>query len=235
MGCILYEILFRQKAFSGDSAVLTYLFSQQRPVFPVDVLLDDPSAQLFESTIYSMLELDPAKRPTAPQLAETFSLNPQNLIVNNLVRGAGLKQTFAVHGSSLFAEDNSWVVWRRGYGATVTPSNTSTQGWLQFPMPTPVTVNNRRMRAAKIIIKLRTGDNAFISRVGIHDSERELMLMSDLNIRGPLQDKVLDIEARPEVWGGIVVSVEVVFHAHGYPDRNAGIWIEFLSVAIEFH
>jgi serine/threonine protein kinase len=235
MGCILYEILFRKKAFSGDMAVLSYLLSKERPGFPVDVLLDDPSRQLFEKTIYSMLELEPANRPTAPQLVETFSLNPQNLILNNLVAGASLIQTSAVHGSSLFSEDNSWIVSRRGYGATVTPSNTSTHGWLQFPIPTPVTVNNRRMRAAKTIIKLKTGDNAFISAVGIHDGDREIMLVQNIRINGPLQDLVLDIKERPEVWGGLIVSIEVVFDVHNFPERNAGTWVEFFSVAIEFH
>jgi len=128
MGCTLYELWFRKKAFSDDMTVLSYLLSKQRPGFPDDILLDDPSTQLLETTIYSMLELEPATRPTASQLVETFNLNPQNLILNNVVRGVTLIQTSAVHGSSLFAGDNSWIVSRRGYGATVVPSNTSIHG-----------------------------------------------------------------------------------------------------------
>lgn len=234
MGCILYELLFRKKAFSGDMAALSYFLSNQRPGFPPDILLDDPLKELLESTVYSMLKLEPAERPTAPQLIETFKLNPHSLITKNLLRKATFTQASAVHGSCLVAEDNAWVVLRRGYGATVTPSNTTNRGWLHFPIPTPVMVNDRRVRATKIIIKFTTGENAFVVGVGSHDGEKDLLFVQNLRISGPLQDLALDIGARPEICAGMVVSVEVVFEARYNPDRNAGTWIEFFSVTVEF-
>jgi serine/threonine protein kinase len=234
MGCILYELLFRKKAFSGDMAVLSYYLSKERPGFPPKILLDDPLRELLETTIYSMLKLEPTERPTAIQLTETFKLNPQSLIMNNLVKKATFIQASAVHGSCLVTEDNSWIVLRRGYGATVTPSNTSNRGWLHFPIPTPVMVNDRRVRATKVIIKLRTGDKAFVSIVGSHDGEKDILWVQNLRVSGPLQDLALDIGARPEILGGLVVSLEVTFETQYFPDRNAGTWVEFYSVAVEF-
>jgi hypothetical protein len=82
MGCILYELVFRKKAFHHDSMFHQYP-GQQFPAVPSQ--LRSPTAGI-DSTfpadskcrahlvkvIYAMLELEPSKRPTARDLHGDF-------------------------------------------------------------------------------------------------------------------------------------------------------------------
>jgi serine/threonine protein kinase len=75
LGCILYELCFRKRAFNGDMAVLSYSVSNERIDIPEEVA-GDPSGimllpvvweykRMVEQVIYRMLDLEATKRPSA--------------------------------------------------------------------------------------------------------------------------------------------------------------------------
>ena len=65
-GCILFEVVFKEKVFAGDFAVLQYASS------PVLKLKSDVS-DILTQTIHDTLAVDPAKRPRAEQLHKRFT------------------------------------------------------------------------------------------------------------------------------------------------------------------
>ena len=112
MGCILYELAFRKKAFNGDMAVLSYHFSKTGPEIPPEIA-PDPSGKVMlpvttaatkkvGNTIYAMLELEPTKRTSAAYLVDIFGS-----VETRLDRVVHLVQTSATHGCGLMLEKYS--------------------------------------------------------------------------------------------------------------------------------
>ena len=77
LGCIFFEVVVRERAFSSDSVVQKYP-QEVREGRLLDIAFDpstvpDSARQTFISeTIYSMLEIDPNQRPRASHLLENF-------------------------------------------------------------------------------------------------------------------------------------------------------------------
>src|SRR5579862_2330917 len=78
MGCILFEICYRRRAFIDDIAIRTY---HEAGIFPgfstslpgVERIRCIPDEGLLKSVIKSMLSLNPERRPTAQELCGTFT------------------------------------------------------------------------------------------------------------------------------------------------------------------
>lgn len=72
LGCILFEAIFRKKAFSSDFAICKYYLNHgfgQRLGLPFDtadgLLPDHPSKLFISNSIHHMLEIDDSRRPAA--------------------------------------------------------------------------------------------------------------------------------------------------------------------------
>ena len=73
IGCILYEVIFRQKLFSADFAVLQYSLGQDLPLpSMLDTVPDSASSAFISTLIYEMLDIDPNKRPRAEVINKRF-------------------------------------------------------------------------------------------------------------------------------------------------------------------
>ena len=78
IGCILYELVFKSKAFPGDAAVLDYALnniSSGRILalpFGPDTVSDETRKAFTSKIILEMLNIDPFKRPGAEQLYKRF-------------------------------------------------------------------------------------------------------------------------------------------------------------------
>src|SRR5437868_4700572 len=78
MGCILFEICYRRRAFVDDIAIRTYHEVRIFPGFStslpgVERIRCIPDEGLLKSVIKSMLSLNPKTRPTAQELCGTFT------------------------------------------------------------------------------------------------------------------------------------------------------------------
>lgn len=75
MGCILYELIFQQKAFSGDIEVHIYSIEQKSISLPFDTTgetFSEDDREAFSNIIQQMLDVDPKKRPQASTLSQWF-------------------------------------------------------------------------------------------------------------------------------------------------------------------
>jgi serine/threonine protein kinase len=85
-GCVFFELIFRTKAFLNDFNVhqyyLEHLVFKRRFKIPEDRtnMLTPNATKAVSDTIHNMLEIDPARRPTAKELYNIF----ETLLLNSI-------------------------------------------------------------------------------------------------------------------------------------------------------
>lgn len=142
----------------------------------------------------------------------------------------GLREAAWTHGTSIQLESRSWSALRQGFFTTVRPSNESTSGWVHFAIPTPVIVNDVRLRAQSALIRFTTGPQASIGAFHVYDGEKKIWEHNGTNYRGNLQVIREIIPGTPEVLWGTGISLLINFQGTG-PDA----WIQLISAGIDFY
>src|SRR5271170_5478965 len=74
VGCILYELAYRKKAFTSDFHVLSFAISKDRDRPPPFLPLDSRSEKCLSELIFAMLDLEWWRRPTAIDLLTVLCL-----------------------------------------------------------------------------------------------------------------------------------------------------------------
>jgi NIMA (never in mitosis gene a)-related kinase len=74
LGCILYELALKKKAFMGDWAVLDYSVMKKKLVVGAEGFVELYTLTLLTNLIHRMLEIDPKERPNARELHELFNI-----------------------------------------------------------------------------------------------------------------------------------------------------------------
>lgn len=154
-----------------------------------------------------------------------------------------------VHGSSVQLEDlprtegggsipSSWGhedeygvdILRRGFCARCNPRGTPPSSmltwWFHFAIPTPVIVDDRRLKAGAVGVRFLTNDAA-VRAIHVYDGEIKIA-SKDLGLY-PTDWHVewVDVPGHPEVHWGLGISVNVIFTPH----RGA---IEFSAAGCDF-
>jgi len=111
LGCILYELAFRKKAFDSDMAVLSHALSKQRLELPSGPMRFGQSEerklgvfgfpnQALNSVVCKMLDLEHSKRPTARQLCEMFNTNFWSSESDPCLKPSSIRQNESNNSSS---------------------------------------------------------------------------------------------------------------------------------------
>ncbi|KAF9113586.1 hypothetical protein BGX27_001234 [Mortierella sp. AM989] len=140
-----------------------------------------------------------------------------------------IKHAAWTHGLGVEVETPSWKALRQGFYTTVTPSNGSTFGWVHFVIPTPVIVNDTRLRAGSAMIRFTTGPGARITNFHVYDGEKKIANYNGLSLAGNLQFVRREVPNRPLVLWGTAISLGVRFSGTG-PNR----FVRFISGGIDF-
>ncbi|MCK6627302.1 MAG: tyrosinase family protein [Anaerolineae bacterium] len=144
-----------------------------------------------------------------------------------------LAQTTWIHGHSMQIEfpDRVNLVWRAGYFIRVGGRQT-TENWFHFAIPTPVIVNDRRLRADAVLLRFRTNsDSAFVHAVHVYDGENRIAAHENLRLSPRTWSlQRLDVPNNPEIRWGIGISIGVRFQGTTTNDNL----IEFSSAGSEF-
>lgn len=141
-----------------------------------------------------------------------------------------LKHAAWIHGTSIEFENSSWaaLALRQGFFTTVRPSN-DTSGWLHFAIPTPVIVNDVRLKAQSAMLRFSTGPKASIAAVHVYDGETKIYENNNANYKGQLQFTRDVLNNQPEVKWGTGISILVNFSG-----RDSDAWIQLISAGIDF-
>jgi hypothetical protein len=133
------------------------------------------------------------------------------------------------HGHSLQVEiPTKGNVERKGFSAKYTSNSGASPNWLHFAVPTPVIVNDARLKVESVLVRFRCGGSGRVKAIHIYDGENKIAGKDNLNL-GPTQWHVerLDVPGTPKVEWGLGISILVDF---GPDDR----WVEFSAAGCDF-
>jgi len=100
---------------------------------------------------------------------------------------------------------------------------------VHFAIPTPIIINDVRLKAQSALIRFSTGPQASIGAIHVYDGETRIYQRNGIALTGTLQ---LDREVLPdvpEVKFGTGISIQVNFNGTG-PDA----WVQLISAGIDF-
>jgi len=136
-----------------------------------------------------------------------------SLIATNAQAESAVKIAHAmwIHGHSMQIEYPERVAsqWRAGFSFTVEGKPNSTN-WFHFAIPTPVIVNDVRLRADSVMLRFKTSSvDAWVRDVHVCDGERMIAAHDGVNLSKDHLFERFMIPDRPEVLWGIGISIGV--------------------------
>jgi hypothetical protein len=128
---------------------------------------------------------------------------------------ADIKISYAswIHGHSMQIEypDRIASMRRAGFSIDV-EGKPGTTNWFHFAIPTPVIIDDVRLRADKVLLRFTTGSvDAFVRHVHVYDGEKLIAEHNNVNLskENPLAGFV--VPDRPLILLGLGISIGVAF------------------------
>ena len=136
-----------------------------------------------------------------------------SLITTNARAASAIKIAHAmwIHGHSMQIEYPDRVASQRRAGFSINvegkPSSTN---WFHFAIPTPVIVDDVRLRADSVMLRFKTYSvDAWVRDVHVYDGERLIAAHNQVNLSKEHLFERFFIPDRPEVLWGIGISIGV--------------------------
>jgi hypothetical protein len=120
-----------------------------------------------------------------------------------------------IHGHSMRIEFPDQIVSQRPLGFYLHLEGApGTTNWFHFAIPTPVIINDVRLRPSAVILSFQTGSSdALVRDIHVYDGTGRIAEYKDVNLSGTNWFKRFDILTRPEIWQGLGISIGVTFGA----------------------
>jgi len=125
-----------------------------------------------------------------------------------------------IHGNSLQVEgapDPLGVV-RTGFSARCAVPHIHTESWsywFHFAIPTPVIVDNKRLRVGSVLVRFRTL-NTLITAIHVYDGENKIAVKEWSGLRTwdrKWSSEKVEVPGNPEILWGLGISILVEFPA----------------------
>jgi hypothetical protein len=136
-----------------------------------------------------------------------------------------------IHGHSMAIEQPDLIAsqWRAGFGYWI-EGKPGTNNWFHFAIPTPVIVNDVRLRADSVMLRFRTSSiDAIVQNVHVYDGKTKIaeyndtkLTMENLFVRFLVPDK-------PLLAWGLGISVGVGFGVEAMDHH-----MEFIAAGCDF-
>jgi hypothetical protein len=105
-----------------------------------------------------------------------------------------------------------------------------TDNWIHFAIPTPVIVQDRRLKAGSVMLRFKSSDGALVHAVHIYDGERRIAAHDGLSVQpSSWSAERYSVPGSPEVQWGLGISVGVRFPAAGGQLDFSSAGCDFLS------
>ncbi len=118
-----------------------------------------------------------------------------------------------IHGHSMQIEypDQLASQWRAGFSITV-EGKPGTNNWFHFAIPTPVIINDVRLRADSVMLSFRTSSvDAIVRDVHVYDGSTVIAAHNNIKLTKENLFVRLMIPDRPEIWVALGISIGVSF------------------------
>lgn len=149
------------------------------------------------------------------------------------VEASAVAITYAswIHGHSMQIESPERIAsqWRAGFGFTV-EGKPGTTNWFHFAIPTPVIINDVRLRPSSVILWFTTGSvDAFVTNVHIYDANTKIAEYNGLALSLVNFLTRFAVPTKPLMGYGLGISIGV-----GFGVENMDHHMEFISVGCDF-
>jgi hypothetical protein len=118
-----------------------------------------------------------------------------------------------IHGHSMQIEYPDRIAYQRRAGFSINvEGKPGTNNWFHFAIPTPVIIDDVRLRADAVLLRFKTGSvDAFVRDVHVYDGERLIAAHNDVNLSKENWFVKLVVPDRPHVLWGLGISLGVGF------------------------
>lgn len=143
----------------------------------------------------------------------------------------GLAHASWIHGHSMQIEfpDRLISVWRAGFFIRI-EGKSNTNNWFHFAIPTPVIVDDNRLRAHSVMLVFRTNsEDAIVRDIHIYDGDKKIAVHNRTDKTGAVGSYRWEVPGHPEVHWGVGISIGVDFRGSGARNR-----MEFISAGCDF-
>ncbi len=143
----------------------------------------------------------------------------------------GLAHASWTHGHSMQIEypDRIASQWRAGFYIRV-EGKPGSKNWFHFAIPTPVIVNDNRLKVGSVMLRFKTGSaDAFVSHVHVYDGEKKIAQHNNVNLHGENMFKRFNVPGSPPVQWGLGISIGVSFGVEPMSHQ-----MEFISAGCDF-
>jgi hypothetical protein len=119
--------------------------------------------------------------------------------------------------------------WRAGFYIRIS-GKSGTENWFHFAVPTPVIVNDKRLKVGSVMLRFRTGSaDARVKHVHVYDGEKKIAQHNNVNLYGENMFKRFDVPGHPPVQWGLGISIGV-----GFGVESMSHQMEFISAGCDF-
>ncbi len=118
-----------------------------------------------------------------------------------------------IHGNSMEIEYPDRIVSQRhiGYYFEI-EGKPGLTNWFHFSIPTPVIINDARLRIRKVVLRFTTASvDAFVRDVHVYDGEMRIAVFDEVYLSGDNWFAEFVLPDRPEVRWGLGISLGVGF------------------------
>ena len=145
-----------------------------------------------------------------------------------------IEKAMWTHGHNMIVEHpaNLKSEWRAGFFIRVVGKSNQTN-WFHFAIPTPVIVNDKRLKIDSVLIRFKSNSNqATVTNVHVYDGETKIASHDGLNLYPSKYEGFrFKVPGNHPVSWGIGISIGVKFT--GTTDSKNTM--EFLSAGADFH
>lgn len=142
----------------------------------------------------------------------------------------GIAHASWIHGHSVHVEYPSRIVSERRAGFYIEiEGKFGSQNWFHFDVPTPVIVNDNRLKVGSVMLRFKTQD-AYVRHVHVYDGEKRIAEHNNVSHRdNTLLFQRFDVPGHPPVQWGLGISIGVSFGDQPRPHL-----IQFISAGCDF-
>jgi len=136
-----------------------------------------------------------------------------------------------IHGHSMQIEypDRIAAVRRAGFSINV-EGKPGTSNWFHFAIPTPVIIDDVRLRADSVMLRFTTGSvDAFVQHVHVYDGEKKIAEHNDIDLSMENAFVRLAVPDSPLVQWGLGISIGV-----GFGVESMDHHMDFISAGCDF-
>lgn len=140
----------------------------------------------------------------------------------------GIHHAMWTHGNSLQIETPKNFVSATRYGFyTALVGHAGTSSWVHFQIPTPLIVNDVRLKASSVLLSFKTSaSGAQVRAVHVYDGDQKIASFENLSLSGNAGMVRFTLSNAPLIYEGLNISVLTSFQSQSE--------IDFISAGCDF-